>query len=61
MAVGVKVRNDNIEVALQIFKTRVYRAGILEEYKVKQEGVKPSVKKKEKIKRAQKRRWREKQ
>ena len=54
--IGVEVRNGNVEKALQIFKNKVQRAGILEEYKANQAYVKPSDKRREAKKEA-KRRW----
>jgi len=51
MAVGVKVRNGNLEGALTLFKNRVMHAGILYKYKEKMNrGTSPSVLKKEKRK-----------
>lgn len=45
---GTIVRNGNLEKALSIFKKRIKESGILEEYKAKQEYVKPSVIKRKK-------------
>ena len=45
---GTIVRNGNLEKALSIFKKRIKESGILEEYKNKQEYVKPSVIKRKK-------------
>lgn len=56
MPVKVEVRNGNLEKALQVFKNKVQRAGILEEYKANQEYIKPSQKRREALKEA-KRRW----
>jgi small subunit ribosomal protein S21 len=46
--VGVKVRYNNVEKALSIFKKRVKETGILQEYRDRQEFVKPSVIKRKK-------------
>jgi len=45
--VGVEVRNGNFEKALSIFKKKVRRSGILQEYKENQEFKKPSTVKRE--------------
>jgi small subunit ribosomal protein S21 len=50
--VSVTVRDGNIEKALSIFKKKVMNSGHLLLYKEKQEFVKPSVKKREKLKKA---------
>jgi small subunit ribosomal protein S21 len=50
--VTVTVRDGNIEKALSIFKKKVMNSGHLLLYKEKQEFVKPSVKKREKLKKA---------
>jgi small subunit ribosomal protein S21 len=50
--VVVTVRDGNIEKALSIFKKKVMNSGHLLLYKEKQEFVKPSVKKREKLKKA---------
>lgn len=52
--VGVKVRNGNLEKALQIFKNRVQRSGILEEYKENQFYTKPSERRRKAAKEARK-------
>jgi small subunit ribosomal protein S21 len=46
--VGTIVRYGNVEKALSIFKKRVKESGILQEFKNKQEYVKPSVEKRKK-------------
>lgn len=43
--VGVKVRKGNVEKAISIFKKRVKETGILQEYRSRQEYIKPSAKK----------------
>lgn len=52
MSVKVYVRNNNIEGALNAFKSKVSKAGILEEYKRKQFFTKPSELRREKRKQA---------
>lgn len=52
MPVSVKVINGNIEGALVAFKSKVMEAGILEEYRDRQQFTKPSVIKREKKKAA---------
>jgi len=47
MSVKVYVRNGNIEGALMAFKTKVQKAGILEQYKENQYFTKPSLKRRE--------------
>jgi len=54
--IGVEVKNGNLEKALQIFKNKVQRAGILEEYKARQAYIKPSEKRREQAKQAR-RKW----
>lgn len=51
--VGVKVRYGNVEKALSIFKKRVKETGILQEYRSRQEYIKPSAKKRKAKKDAQ--------
>lgn len=46
--VTVKVRKNNVEKALSIFKKTVKDTGILQQYKDKQEFVKPSIIKRKK-------------
>ena len=48
--VSVKVRNGNLDSSLKYFKKRVMESGILQEYKAKQEFLKPSVIKRRKKK-----------
>lgn len=55
MPVGVKVKNNNVEKALQIFNKKVERAGILKEYRRNQYFTKPSKKRREAKKAAIKR------
>lgn len=50
--VSVKVRNGNVNKALSIFKKKVISSGILQEYKDRQEYIKPSLRKREKLKKA---------
>jgi small subunit ribosomal protein S21 len=50
--VSVTVRDGNIEKALSIFKKKVMNSGHILLYKEKQEFVKPSVKKRERLKKA---------
>jgi small subunit ribosomal protein S21 len=52
MSIKVEVRNNNLTGALTHFKSRVQRAGILDEYKERQHFTKPSEKRIEKLKRA---------
>lgn len=52
MPIKVKVINNNIEGALTYFKSKVQRAGILDEYKENQFFTKPSEKRRERLKRA---------
>lgn len=42
MSVKVNVRNNNLEGALNAFKAKVAKAGILEQYKENQYYIKPS-------------------
>ena len=49
MSIGVKVRNNNLEKALRIFKRKIKNSGILEEYKDNRYFIKKSV-----VKRTQK-------
>jgi len=51
--VGVKVRYGNVEKALSIFKKRVKETGILQEYRSRQEYIKPSARKRKKKKDAE--------
>ena len=51
--VGVKVRKGNVEKAISIFKKRVKETGILQEYRSRQEYIKPSAKKRKKKKDAE--------
>lgn len=46
--VTVKVRNNNIDKALSIFKKKVKSSGILQKYRENQEFIKPSTKKRQK-------------
>lgn len=48
--VTVEVKDGNIEGALRVFKKKVFNSGHLDEYKKRQEYVKPSVIKREKKK-----------
>lgn len=48
--VSVKVRNNNVDGAIKLFKKRVMDTGILQEYKKRQEFEKPSVTKRRKKK-----------
>ena len=48
--VSVKVRNNNVDAAIKLFKKRVLTSGILYEYKKRQEYEKPSVTKRRKKK-----------
>jgi small subunit ribosomal protein S21 len=50
--VTVEVRDGNIETALKIFKSKVFNSGHLIEYKGRQEYIKPSVIKREKLKKS---------
>lgn len=50
--VSVKVRNGNLDNALKYFKNKVMETGVLQEYKERQEYIKPSVKKRKKKKEA---------
>lgn len=50
--VGVIVRNNNIDKAINIFKKKVSSSGILYQYRQNQEFTKPSTEKREKRKRA---------
>lgn len=56
----VSVRNDDINGALRKFKKKVQDSGVLQEYKERQEYVKPSEKKR-KAKAAGRARWLKKQ
>lgn len=40
--VGVKVKNGNIEHALKVFQSRVYKSGIIQQYMDNQYYTKPS-------------------
>lgn len=51
--VTVDVKNGNIEGALKAFKKKVFISGHLDEYKKRQEYVKPSVIKREKRKKSE--------
>ena len=51
----VVVNDDNVEMALRIFKKKIMQSGILKELKQKGQYEKPSVKKKRKRKEALKR------
>jgi ribosomal protein S21 len=48
--VTVEVRSGNIESALKVFKKKVFNSGHLDEYKKRQEYIKPSVINREKRK-----------
>lgn len=48
----IKVRKGDLNRALKIFKKKVNEYGILQEYKERQEYIKPSAKKREAKKRA---------
>ena len=50
--VGVIVRRGDVNRALKIFKRKVNESGILQQYKEKQEFVKPTTKRREAKKRA---------
>ena len=50
--VGVIVRRGDVNRALKIFKRKVNESGILQQYKDKQEFVKPTTKRREAKKRA---------
>ena len=45
---GIIVRNGNIDKALSIFKKRIKESGIIEEYKSRQQYLKPSIIKRKK-------------
>lgn len=52
MSIAVKVRNGNLEGALSAFKNRVDRSGVLDEFKRRQEFIKPSQRRREAKKQA---------
>lgn len=50
--VSVKVKNGNVNKALSIFKKKVATSGVIQEFKERQEYVKPSLQRREKLKKA---------
>ncbi|MBL6841195.1 MAG: 30S ribosomal protein S21 [Pelagibacterales bacterium] len=56
----VTVRNDDVNKALRIFKKKVTEEGIIQDYKARQEYIKPSEKRR-KAKAAGRQRWLKKQ
>ena len=48
--VSVKVKNGNVNKALSIFKKKVATSGVIQEFKERQEYVKPSLQRREKLK-----------